>query len=138
MVQQETGDAGDAFFARVQQHAGLGSRTEARRLTEATLSALERSLSGGQFNDLTRNLPPELQPEREVSGQAVAFDKGAFLDKVSGGVSSVDPAEIERSAGAVLNTLRGWLPPEETRDTLAQLPRELRELFVGAPGTAQS
>ncbi|MFD0775257.1 DUF2267 domain-containing protein [Streptomonospora algeriensis] len=138
MVQQETGDAGDAFLARVQQHAGLASRTEAQRLTDATLAALERSLSGGQFNDLTRNLPPALQPERAASGQAVAFDKGAFLDKVSGGVASVDPAEIERSVSAVLTTLREWLPPEEAENTMAQLPQELAALFTGASGTPRA
>lgn len=132
MVQPETGDA---FLARVQQHAGLDSREEARRLTEATLDALQRSLSGGQFNDLARNLPPALQPEREASEQAVAFDKGAFLDKVSGGVSTVDSAEVERGMSAALSTVRAWLPREETEDTLSQLPQELSALFTGASGT---
>ncbi|GAA4891468.1 DUF2267 domain-containing protein [Streptomonospora salina] len=135
MVQPETGDAGDAFLARVQQHAGIASRGEALRLTEATLAALQRSLSGGQFNDLARNPPPALQPESEASGQAVAFDKGAFLDKASGGVSAVDPAEVELSVSAVLTTLRERLPREETEDTIAQLPRGLAALFGGAPGS---
>ncbi|KII00037.1 hypothetical protein LP52_03590 [Streptomonospora alba] len=135
MVQPETGDAGDAFLARVQEHAGLDSREEARRLTAATLAALQRSLSGGQFNDLAGNLPPALQPEHEASEQAVAFDKGAFLDKVSGGVSTVDPAEVERGVSAVLNTVRERLPREETEDTLSQLPKELSALFTGASGT---
>ncbi|MDT0304077.1 DUF2267 domain-containing protein [Streptomonospora wellingtoniae] len=134
MVQQQTGDAGGAFLARVQQRSGIESRTEAQRLTEATLSALQRRLSGGQFNDLARNLPPALQPEREASGQAAAFDKSAFLDSVSGGISTVDPAEVELAVNAVLNTVREWLPDEEVEDTLAQLPRELSELFAGAPG----
>ncbi|QBI53120.1 DUF2267 domain-containing protein [Streptomonospora litoralis] len=137
MVQHQTGDAADAFLGRVQQHGGLASRGEAQRLTESTLAALQRSLSGGQFNDLARNLPPALQPEREASGQAVAFDKGAFLDKVSGGVATTDAAETEQLVSAVLNTVREWLPHEETDNTLAQLPKDLSTLFVGAPGTPQ-
>ncbi|WP_046470859.1 DUF2267 domain-containing protein [Allosalinactinospora lopnorensis] len=125
-----TDGAAENFLARVQQHAGVTSRSEAERLTRATLNALSENVSGGQMDDLVRRLPEELRPDTaHASGHAAAFDKGAFLDKVSGGIGTVDPEEAERQVSAVLGTVREWAPPEQTADTMAQLPPEFARLF---------
>jgi hypothetical protein len=126
------------FLARVQQHSGLTSRTEARRLTEATLNALAVAVSEGQLAQLAQHLPIGLRPGDRGSGQAAKFDKAAFLDVVSGAVPSTDPEEVEILTSAVLNTVREQVPVPQISDTLAQLPDELAALFHGAPGDREA
>jgi uncharacterized protein (DUF2267 family) len=138
MQDEHVDTAEENFLRRVQQHSGLTSRTEARRLTEATLSALAVAVSAGQVTQLARHLPVGLQPGHRAAGQAVKFDKAALLDTVSGAVPSTDPEEIEILTSAVLNTVREQLPAAQMSDTLAQLPDDLAALFHGAPGDRQA
>ncbi|MDS1272415.1 DUF2267 domain-containing protein [Lipingzhangella sp. LS1_29] len=133
MYDESTDGAEERFLARVQQHAGLTNRAEARRLTEATLNELAVAVSGGQVEQLVRNLPEPLQPGTPKAGQATAFDKQAFLDAVSGSVPSTDLEEMEVLASAVLNAVREEAPDRQVDDTLAQLPPDLAALFHGSP-----
>lgn len=133
-MQHESADsAEEGFLSRVQQHSGLTSRTEARRLAQATLDQLAVTVSTGQMHQLGRNLPPTLQPEDPAAGHATSFDKGAFLDAVSGSVPSTDLEEVEVLTSAVLNSVREEAPDGQVDDTLAQLPPDLAALFHGSP-----
>lgn len=126
------------FLARVQQHSGLTSRSETRRLTEATLNALAVAVSEGQMAQLAQHLPVGLQPGDRGAGQAASLDKTAFLDAVSGAVPSTDPEEVEILTSAVLNTVREQVPVAQVSDTLAQLPDDLAVLFRGSPGDREA
>lgn len=138
-MQDESPDtAEEAFLIRVQQHAGLTSRSEARQLTDATLHALAVAVSSGQMAQVGRHLPLTLQPSARGSAQAKSFDKGAFLDAVSGAVPTTDLEEVEILTSAVLNTVREQVPEDEVSDTLAQLPDDLTALFYGSPGTREA
>lgn len=128
----EYGEAMESFLARVQQRSGLSSHDEAARLARGTLSALAESISGGQMGDLAPVLPTELRPQIEQArGQARAFDKSAFLDRLSGDIGTVDMDEAEKQARAVLHTLYEQAPEGEIDDTVAQLPAELSRMFTG-------
>lgn len=128
----EYDDATENFLARVQQHAGVTTRIEAERLARATLHALGERISSGQAADLAPGIPPELRPEIEperARGQAKAFEKNAFLDRITGQIGTVDIEVAERQARGLLRTLYEWAPEGEIDATLAQLPPELAELF---------
>ncbi|MFC7341859.1 DUF2267 domain-containing protein [Saccharopolyspora griseoalba] len=118
-----------SFVEQVQSKTGL-SADEASRVSRAALTTLAESVSGGQVDDLTQGLPPELQHElSQRGGQARALDKAAFLDRVSGEIATTDLETTEQQVRAVLTTLRDWAPEGETGDTEAQLPGSIAELF---------
>lgn len=118
------------FVEQVRSKAGLSSADEASRVARATLTTLAEGVSGGQVDDLTQGLPPELQHElAQRSGQARSLGKTEFLDRVSGEIATTDFEVTERQVRAVLTTLREWAPEGETRDTEEQLPRSLAPLF---------
>lgn len=120
----------DEFLARVQQLGDLTTREEAERATRGTLSALAESISGGQMGDLSPGLPMPLRPQIEQArGQARSFNKGEFLDRVTGDVDTVDIDKAETQARAVLRTMYEWAPEGEVDDTLEQLPPQLAQLF---------
>ncbi len=135
MQYESTDAAEEGFLARVQHQSGLTSRAEARQLSDATLGALATAVSSGQLADLTRHLPNAVQPSDHSPGHATSFDKGAFLDAVSGGVPSTDLEEVEILTSAVLNVVREEAPQEQVTDTLAQLPPELAALFQSSRDT---
>lgn len=120
----------ERFLQRVQEHASLSSTVDAERVARATVSTLAERITAGQIQDLGADLPDELRTElSQRSGQAEAFDKGAFLDRVSGEIDSVDIDEVENEVRAVLRVLREWAPEGQIDDTLAQLPQDLARMF---------
>lgn len=118
------------FLGRVQQLSGLDSRTEAEGATRATLRALAEAITGGQMDELCTGLPVGLRPEVEQArGQARSFDRGAFLDRITGEIETVDLDKADRRARAVLTALYEWAPEGEIDDTIAQLPAKLSQMF---------
>ena len=123
-------DSMQNFITRVQQLGNLSDRDETERAIHATLGSLAETITGGQMGDLAPALPVELRPEiDEGRGQARPFDKGTFLDRISGQIDTVDIDKTERQARAVLRTLYEWAPEGEVDDTLAQLPEGLSAMF---------
>ena len=49
----------------------------------------------------------------------------AFVDAISGHVTSVGAEEVERQVEQVLRLLREWLPEDQVDRTLEQLPGDL-------------
>ncbi|GAB3548382.1 uncharacterized protein (DUF2267 family) [Actinopolyspora lacussalsi] len=122
-----------SFLEQVRQRAELSDGTEADRLTRASLRALSERLAAGQLYDLAPALPPELREELyRFEGQAVAFDRETFLDRVSGEIDTVDLDVVERRVEAVFAVLLYWAPEEEIEDTVAQLPPDLAEMLRAA------
>lgn len=120
-----------AFLEQVHARGPLHSPSEVENITRATLAALADAVSSSQAAALTTATPPELAGELAAKkGQANAFDRHVFLDRVSGHTSSVDLAEIEQQVRAVLATLADWQPAGQIDETLAQLPTALADLFT--------
>lgn len=57
-----------------------------------------------------------------------AFDRNAFLKRVSD-KEGVDLRTAEEHSRAVLSVLGEWIPRAELRDTLEQIPNDMRNLF---------
>lgn len=120
----------ESFLTRVQELGGLSSHQEADRVVRATLAALGERITGGQMADLAPGLPRELRPEIDhARGQAMGFEKNAFLDQITGDVDTVDIEKAEMQARGVLRAVYERAPEGEIDDTLAQLPPELAALF---------
>jgi uncharacterized protein (DUF2267 family) len=107
---------------------------EAEALTEATLRTLARRISRGQARDLAQRVPVEFGPflvkDRE---EAEAFPYDEFVELVADD-ADVDYLTADEGVGAVLRVLRDVVGEKEFADTMAQLPRELREMFTSRPG----
>jgi uncharacterized protein (DUF2267 family) len=104
-----------AFAGQVQRRLGLQTESEAEVLVRATLNELGKEISAGLAQDLTVALPPELSAElraqRPKDDQARAVGKDAFVDAVSGRVSSVDADEVSSQVEEVLRLLREEVDP---------------------------
>ena len=122
-----------AFVEQVQRRLGLEAESEAEVLVRATLSKLGEVISASLAEELTISLPPELSAEirgqRKSQDPAQAIGKDAFVDSVSGAVTSVDEEEVERQVEQVLRTLRAWLPEDAVDRTLEQMPGDLVSLM---------
>jgi uncharacterized protein (DUF2267 family) len=122
-----------AFTGQVQRRLGFETQSEAEVLTRATLNELGKAISAGLAQDLTVSLPPELSAElraqRPKDDQARSVTKDAFVDAVSGRVTSVDAEKVEHQVEQVLHLLREWLPEDQVDRTLEQLPGGLAELM---------
>lgn len=118
-----------AFTGQVQRRIGLETQSEAEVLVRATLNELGKAVSSGLAQDLTVSLPPELSAElraqRPKDDQARSVTKDAFIDAVSGHVTSVDAEKVEHQVEQVLHLLREWLPEDQVDRTLEQLPGDL-------------
>ncbi len=120
----------DEFLERVQERTGL-ERVLAELATQATISTLAERISGGEAEDVARELPPELRnwiaktaeyPER--------FGADEFIRRVVTKVPELKPEETEDIVRAVLTTLREEVSRKEVLDTLSQLPMDIRRLFA--------
>jgi len=119
----------DEFVNRVAERAGV-SREHAAMLTRATLRVLADRISGGQAEDLAVQLPEKLAEPLQVSPHKPAEDYGfaRFVDNVRGMAPEVPAEAVVPGIRAVLLTLRDAVPDKEFTDTMAQLPREFRDL----------
>jgi uncharacterized protein (DUF2267 family) len=115
------------FIKTEAQKAGI-SKEQAEALARATLQTLADRITGGEFDDLTAQLPQplkdELQPMRE---EAERFDVDEFIRRVSER-AHVDRETARKGAQAVLTTVREAVTPGEFDDVTSQLPRDYREL----------
>ncbi|MDF2976972.1 MAG: hypothetical protein K0S40_1700 [Actinomycetospora sp.] len=122
-----------AFSGQVQRRLGLENASEAEVLVRSTLNEFGKAVSSGLAQELTVALPPELSAElraqRPKDDAARAVSKEAFVDAVSGHVTSVDAEEVERQVEQVLRLLREWLPEDQVDRTLEQLPGDLVALM---------
>jgi uncharacterized protein (DUF2267 family) len=122
-----------AFSGQVQRRLGLENASEAEVLVRSTLNEFGKAVSSGLAQELTVALPPELSAElraqRPKDDAARAVSKEAFVDAVSGHVTSVDAEEVERQVEQVLRLLCEWLPEDQVDRTLEQLPGDLVALM---------
>lgn len=120
-----------AFTEQVQQRGPFTSAGDADQVTRATLAGLGEAVSGGQMDTLIAALPEHFHPDSaSETGHAKTVDVPAFLDRVGGYSSSVEPATVERQVRAVLSTVADWQSSSQTiQDTFDQLPPQLADLF---------
>jgi uncharacterized protein (DUF2267 family) len=117
----------DTFIKTEAEKAGI-SREQAESIARATLQTLADRITGGEFDDLTAQLPKplkdDLQARRE---QAEAFGVDEFVRRVSER-AHVDENTARTGAMATLTTVREAVTPGEFDDVTSQLPQDYREL----------
>lgn len=121
----------DEFVASVQSRANINSREEAERAIRATLETLAERLLGGEPKDLASQLPPEiavylLQP---FAGEGAHFTLAEFFRIVSER-EGMPLSEASLHARAVIAVLSESVSMGEIENIRAQLPHDLRQLFM--------
>ncbi len=117
------------FTRFVRARARFTSDAAAVKAVEAVLQALGERISIGQAEDLAAALPVDLRHYLRQTVQAQAMTRSEFLEGVAER-EGTDAATAEKHCLAVLSVLGEWVPRAELRDTLEQLPNEMRDLFT--------
>jgi uncharacterized protein (DUF2267 family) len=125
------------FVEAVANRAGLDEGS-AERATAAVLETLGARLGGGEVEDVSRELPPELRDALErgnapTKGKAVPMSVDEFVNRVAE-LEGVKPSEAREHTSAVFATLRQALSEKEYEDMVAQLPQSYAALFPAIVG----
>jgi uncharacterized protein (DUF2267 family) len=117
----------EEFLRLVAERAGLDGE-QALRAADAVLETLAERISGGEVEDLSEQLPPELhEPLRRGDALSNGAARPMSLTEFERRVAEregVTPAEAHEHARAVLATLREAVSEKEWLDMTAQLPEE--------------
>jgi uncharacterized protein (DUF2267 family) len=124
------------MYSRVGIEADLDSVADARRVTGAVLRALRDRLTPEEAEQASAQLPTELKalwhggPPPPL--RPVRMHRPEFYTRVmtEGGLASMRKAEL--ATDAVFAALKDQISPGECDDILAQLPRDLKQVWVHA------
>lgn len=117
------------YIEFVKERAGLSSDDAAAKAIHAVLEVLGQRITIGQAEDVAAALPLELRQYLRQSPGAEPLDLNEFLARV-GDKEGVDLPTAGDHSRAVLSVLAEWIPRAELRDTLEQIPNDMRSLFV--------
>jgi uncharacterized protein (DUF2267 family) len=124
------------IYSRVGIEADLDSVAEARQVTGAVLRALRDRLTSEEAEQASAQLPTELKvlwhagpppPSRPVRMHRREFYSRVMME---GGLPSMRKAEI--ATDAVFAALKDQISQGECDDILAQLPSDLKHVWVHA------
>jgi uncharacterized protein (DUF2267 family) len=122
-------------YRRVIAEAGV-ERDEARRATAAVLHALRDRLTPDEARQAAAQLPAELKAiwaSGERLGRTVErTHRRSFYDRVRGEARLAGMTQARDATRAVFGALKEQLSPGEADDILAQLPRDLKEIWEKA------
>lgn len=126
-----------AFYRNVREAMGDDTaRESAKRATAAVLHALRDRLTVEEADQVMAQLPTELKEvweEGELAGrQPAKMNREEFYQRVKDGTGVASNAEARWITLAVFGALQKQLSPGEAEDVLAQLPKELKELWAEA------
>lgn len=117
------------YIHSVKERARFRSDEAAVKAVHSVLEVLGQRITVGQAEDVAAALPPELRPYLSQTPGAGPMDRRDFLARVAE-KEGVDVPTAEEHARAVLSVLGEWIPRAELRDTLEQIPNDMRNLFV--------
>jgi uncharacterized protein (DUF2267 family) len=129
------------FYRNVREAMGGDTaRESAKRATAAVFHALRDRLTAEEADQVMAQLPTELKEvwqEGERAGrQPLKMNREEFYQRVKDAAGVASRAEARWVTLAVFGALRKQLSPGEAGDVLAQLPRELKELWAEASPAA--
>jgi uncharacterized protein (DUF2267 family) len=129
--------AAHTFYRNVRE--GMGgdtARESAKRATAAVFHALRDRLTAEEADQVMAQLPAELKEvweEGERAGRRpVKMNREQFYQRVRDGAGVASNGEARWVTLAVFGALQKQLSPGEAEDVLAQLPKELKELWAEA------
>ncbi len=130
------GTSADDFFAEVEGSGTLPPGVDARDAASGVLCTLALRLSAGEAGDFFDSLPAGLKSvvrscavHRDTPSQL--FGKEEFVRKVAHhcGIREDQAGPLART---VLDAVRRRLPEGEVHGVEGQLPKDLKELWLGA------
>ncbi len=128
----------EAFYRRVMDTIGDEDRAGAVRATAAVFGALRDRLTVTEAAQVCAQLPTALkqvwQLGEHADRQPRRIHRQEFCERVAR-EAKLPLREAHRATLAVLSALRTQLSPGEGNDVLAQLPRDLKELWMEARPT---
>ncbi len=124
------------FYRTVMEASGEISREQARRGTAAVFHALRDRLTPEEADQVLAQLPMELKevwqagdrPERAP----VKMHRAEFYERVRTEAGLASTQQARWMTLAVFAALKEQLSPGEAEDVLAQLPKDLKELWAEA------
>jgi uncharacterized protein (DUF2267 family) len=132
----QPGSGADEFFRELQESGTLPAGVDARDAASGVLCTLALRLSAGEAGDFFDSLPPGLRGvvqscslHRDTASQL--FGRDEFLRKIAHhcGIRVEEAGPLART---VLAAVRRRLPEGEVHGVEGQLPKELKELWLGA------
>jgi len=133
-VQQQPTDTASLIIEDVARRVHLPSSITPRDAIQAVMCTFTRHVSRGEAARVFEVLPKVVQPLLERcmlhrDEPAKRFGRNELLDEL-GAHLGVSVPKAEEIASAVLHAVSSRLPAQELGEVTAQLPRELRDLWV--------
>jgi uncharacterized protein (DUF2267 family) len=125
-----------AFYRHVRERVdGLGLE-ETKQATAVVLRALRDRLTREEAEQVAAQLPGPLK-EIWAAGdrpgrRPVKLRRDEFLQRIKHEAGLLSGAAARRLTEAVFSALRAQLSPGEAEDVLAQLPKDLKALWIAA------
>lgn len=118
---------------RVQELTGLQSHESAERVTDAILATFCQRISRGEVADVSHTLETiQASCSLDRSDQAQWMgDLSEFLDRVTTKTNMLSTT-AETISRAVFHALKEQIPDFEAQDIAAQLPKELKIVWLEA------
>ena len=125
-----------SFYRIVMDETGQTDREAVKRGTAAVLHALRDRLTAEEARQAAAQLPRELgriwtEGDRE-GRRPVKMHRKAFYERVQQEAAIASLREARFFTIAVFAALKGQLSPGEADDVMAQLPRDLKEVWEEA------
>jgi uncharacterized protein (DUF2267 family) len=125
------------FYRDVMRTSGEESVETAKRATSAVLQALRDRLTRGEAEHLVAQLPMELKRlwqtgDDEEERRPIKMHRDEFYDRVRRGAFLPSSRQAQWMTLAVFGALKEQLSPGEAEDVLAQLPKDLKEVWAEA------
>jgi uncharacterized protein (DUF2267 family) len=124
------------FYGMVRERLGQCDREEAKRGTAAVFRALRDRLTPDEADQVAAQLPGPLKAvwsEGEPAERTpLKMDREQFYERVREDVGLITAPEARWLTLAVFAALKGSLSPGEVEDVMAQLPKDLKEVWVEA------
>ncbi len=126
----------ETFYRRVLEESGTADREKVKRATAAVLQALRDRLTLEEADQVLAQLPRPLKTvwlTGAVAGrQPIKMHRREFYERVKREAGLASIREARWVIVAVFGALKGQLSPGEAEDVLAQLPKDLKEVWEEA------
>ena len=121
-------------FYRAVREGCDSSHDVAHRGVEAVLQALRDRLTRDEACQVLAQLPAELKLAwgERVDGPPAKLDRATFYARVQQGAALGSRREARAMTSAVFAALKAQLSPGEADDVLAQLPKDLKDVWSEA------
>jgi uncharacterized protein (DUF2267 family) len=124
------------FYEMVRERLGQCDREDAKRGAAAVLHALRDRLTRDEADHVAAQLRGPLEAvwsEGESSERMpLKLNREQFYERVRGDAGLLTAQEAQWLTLGVFAALKGSLSPGEAEDVMAQLPKDLKEVWVEA------